>query len=209
MPHSHPIQAPTVTVPSMLAHEFADAFADGMTAMHVGPNLTCTEVEALAAVLDAFDGADAARMWVEEHQTAGDCLIDHGETAEDDDVPGWEDEKAPEGKAAAPADGDDQDDEDDDEWDDGMVPVRMGITCAEACVFHIPAVVRIPPELAAGVREAVEAGRADDWGDDMHPAMAELYDWLEGNRDAWENQLDMGVHTQDGEDLEIRSVEPE
>ena len=90
------------------------------------------------------------------------------------------------------------------------VPVRVGITCAEAQVLHIPAVLHLPPELAAGLEDAVRTGRADDWDyDDLHPAMAWLLDWLEEHREAWENQLDYGLHCQDGEDLEIRNVEVE
>ena len=41
----------------------------------------------------------------------------------------------------------------------------------------------------------------------MHPAMAELLDWLEDNRELREDQIDYGVHIQDGEYLEIRSFE--
>ncbi|MFC1435374.1 hypothetical protein ACEZDB_32510 [Streptacidiphilus sp. N1-3] len=87
------------------------------------------------------------------------------------------------------------------------VAVHVGITCAEAVVFHIPAVLYLPAELAAGLEDAARTGRADNWDEDSHPAMAWLWEWLEDNREAWEDQLDMGVHTQDGEDLEIRNFE--
>ena len=90
---------------------------------------------------------------------------------------------------------------------EGTVAVRVGITCAEATVLHVPAVLQLPPDLAAGLEDAVRTGRADNWDDPMHPAIAALLDWLEDNRDEWEAQLDYGVHIQDGEELEIRSFE--
>jgi hypothetical protein len=104
-------------------------------------------------------------------------------------------------------DPDDTLDDDGEGEDDGLVPLSVGIVCAESQVFRIPATVRVPPDLADGVRRAVAEGRADDWHEDMDPAMRELYEWLDDNREQWEDQLNEGTMCQDAEDLEIRHVE--
>jgi hypothetical protein len=90
---------------------------------------------------------------------------------------------------------------------DGLVPVHVGITCAEAIVYHIPALLRLPESLADGLIDAVATGRADDFDETIHPAIAALLDWLEEHRDVWEVQLDPSIHTQDGEDLDIRFID--
>ncbi|MEZ0070272.1 hypothetical protein ABIA32_006324 [Streptacidiphilus sp. MAP12-20] len=81
------------------------------------------------------------------------------------------------------------------------------IYCAEAQTLLVPARVWLPADLADGLQQALAAGRADDFDGDMHPAVAELLDWLEDNRETWERQIDYGLHCQDAEDLEIRWVE--
>jgi hypothetical protein len=90
---------------------------------------------------------------------------------------------------------------------DNLTTVHVKISCAEAQVLLVPVDLRLPAALAQGLSEAVRTGRAEDYGDDIHPAMAELLDWLEAHREVWEDQIDYGVHCQDGEDLEIRWVE--
>jgi hypothetical protein len=81
------------------------------------------------------------------------------------------------------------------------------IYCAEAQTLLVPARVWLPADLADSLLQALADGAdADDFDEERHPAVARLYDWLEYNRDAWEGQIDYGLHCQDGEDLEIRSV---
>ncbi|GAA2822461.1 hypothetical protein [Saccharopolyspora taberi] len=50
---------------------FAETFDDGMLADHVGPALTCGEVNVLAAFLDSAGRHDGARYWLSAHQQ--DC----------------------------------------------------------------------------------------------------------------------------------------
>jgi hypothetical protein len=98
-------------------------------------------------------------------------------------------------------------DNNDSNEDDGLVPVHVGITCAEAVVYHIPALLRLPQPIAVGLIDAVATGRADDFDETIHPAIAALLHWLEDHRDVWEGQLDPSIHTQDGEDLDIRFID--
>lgn len=44
-----------------------DVFCDPMVGMHVGPALTCDEVEAVAELLRAFDKTDEADWLLEHH----------------------------------------------------------------------------------------------------------------------------------------------
>lgn len=50
----------------------AEALGDGMTAMHVGPTMTCTEANAVADVLRASGHPEAAETWLDGHGEGGE-----------------------------------------------------------------------------------------------------------------------------------------
>ncbi|WP_042380024.1 hypothetical protein [Streptacidiphilus melanogenes] len=96
-------------------------------------------------------------------------------------------------------------DNDNDRPDEQLMLVR--IYCAEAQTLLVPARLRLPTDLAQSLLQALADGaEADDFDPERHPAIARLYDWLDYHREAWEQQIDYGLHCQDGEDLEIRDV---
>jgi hypothetical protein len=49
------------------AHRFAQVFDDGMFASMLGPQLTCSEVDAIAGLLLAAGRENAALFWLERH----------------------------------------------------------------------------------------------------------------------------------------------
>ncbi|MEY8042621.1 hypothetical protein AB8O55_24715 [Saccharopolyspora cebuensis] len=53
----------------------AATFDDGLLAIHLGPALTCVEVNVLAAFLDSAGRTDGARYWLSSHQQ--DCEEPH------------------------------------------------------------------------------------------------------------------------------------
>lgn len=55
------------TIDTDTAQAFADTFNDGLLMNHVGPRLTCTEVEALAGMLRTIGAGHAADRWVTAH----------------------------------------------------------------------------------------------------------------------------------------------
>lgn len=60
-------------VSAELAEDFVAIFADGMTSLHLGPSMTCTEAETFAAVLSALGGDDRlGKAWIKWHATGDD-----------------------------------------------------------------------------------------------------------------------------------------
>jgi hypothetical protein len=52
--------------PAVVA-EFTDTWADSMLALHVAPNLTCSEVDALSEMLSELGQPETAALWIECH----------------------------------------------------------------------------------------------------------------------------------------------
>ncbi|MEU3052260.1 hypothetical protein [Streptomyces griseus] len=69
---------------------FADVFDSGDIAASVATSLTCTEVDALAAVLAETGHRDAAAQWIEYHAASDDEEVDtHQNVDPDEYVATW------------------------------------------------------------------------------------------------------------------------
>ncbi|WP_406690341.1 hypothetical protein REH65_31220 [Saccharopolyspora sp. ID03-671] len=68
---------PSTDVPSHYdpIQVFAEIFDFGLLANHVGPALTCSEVNVLAGALESIGRQDGARYWLVAHQQ--DCDESH------------------------------------------------------------------------------------------------------------------------------------
>ncbi|WP_017975765.1 hypothetical protein [Actinopolyspora halophila] len=56
---------------------FADTFDDSILACHVGPRLTCDEVNALTGLLGALGRHNGSRFWLSAHQDECDECSPH------------------------------------------------------------------------------------------------------------------------------------
>ncbi|AHG23862.1 hypothetical protein CH25_gp24 [Mycobacterium phage EagleEye] len=53
--------------------EFTEVWSDSWLADQVGPMLTCTEAEALAALMLGVGKPEVADAWIKSHATSDDC----------------------------------------------------------------------------------------------------------------------------------------